>query len=296
MNYVGEDLYVATSCQKHPICVFDKDGNFKRSFGQGLFERPHSLGTTKEGTFLIADSGNTLHTIQEITDRGEVVREFGTRGVSSDTGYDADVYAKLVAAGKISEEEQRRHIVNNTSFYYELDTIIRLGKPFNRPCCMQQTKTGEYFAADGYGNCAVHKFDKDGNYVTSWGSPGHIDSDQYYLPHWVNVDKYNRVWVSDRENHRVHVYDVSGKQIALLEGYTRQASTYSDDQYVYLGMLSGELVILDIDTLEEAAHFGFPGLNMFAFHSLCVNKSGDIVLSSIRGLRPIGNIIRFNRQ
>jgi len=296
VNFVGENLYVATSCKKHPICVFDKDGNFVRSFGQGLFDRPHSLGTTKNGTFLVADSGNALHTVQEITEQGEVVREFGTRGVPSDTGYDPDAYRKLVQSGKISEEEQRTHIVNNTSFYYELDTITRLGRPFNRPCCMQQALTGEYFAADGYGNCAVHKFDKDGRYVKSWGGAGHESPNDFYLPHWVNIDKYNRVWVSDRENHRIHVYDIDGNQIALLAGYTRQASSCSDDKYVYLGMLSGELAILDIDTLEEVAHFGFPGLNMFAFHSLCVNQRGDIVLSSIRGLRPIGNIICFNRQ
>lgn len=296
VNYVGDELYAATSSREHPICVFDRKGNFVRSFGKGLFERPHSLGRTREGTFLVADSGNMLHTVQEITVQGELVREFGRRGVPSDTGYDARAYEKLVQSGKISEEEQRRHIVNNTSFYYELDTITRLGKPFNRPCCMQQAKTGEYFAADGYGNCAVHKFDRNGNYVTSWGGAGRRAANDFYLPHWVNIDKYDRVWVSDRENHRVHVYDTDGRQLALLTGYTRQASTCSDDKYVYLGMLSGELAILDIDTLKEVAHFGFPGLNMFAFHSLCVNNAGDIVLSSIRGLRPIGNIICFKRQ
>ncbi|MBQ4424890.1 MAG: hypothetical protein II882_04030 [Lachnospiraceae bacterium] len=294
-DFVGEDLYVTTSSLDYPICVFDRDGNFVRTFGQGLFDRPHSLGRTKEGTFLVADSGNKLHTIQEIDGQGNLIRVFGTTGVPSDTGYDVDAYTKLVAAGKISEEEQKRNLINNTSFYYEQDSIVRLAGPFNRPCCMQQASTGEFFAADGYGNCGVHKFDKDGNYVKSWGGPGRTDPEDFYLPHWVNIDKYDRVWVSDRENHRVHVYDTEGRQLALISGYIRQASTCSDDRYVYLGQLSGELAILDIDTLEEVAHFGFPGLNMFAFHSICLSPEGDIVLSSIRGLRKVGNILRFRR-
>ncbi len=289
-----DTLYVATSHKDYPICVFDAGGNFLRSFGQGVFDRPHCLCRTRQGTFLVADSGNRLHTVQEITLDGTVVRTFGTPGVASNSGYNARAYEELVRAGKISIEEQKTRLIENTAFFYELDSIRRLAGPFNRPCCMAQASTGEYFAADGYGNCAVHKFDSEGRYVKSWGGAGGGEN-EYRLPHWVNIDKYDRVWVSDRENGRCHVYSTSGEQLYLLEGFWRLSCCCSDDKYVYLGELGGGLDIVDIDTLEIVAQFGFPGLNMFAFHSICTNSRGDIILSSIRGLRPIGNILRFER-
>lgn len=290
----NDNLMVATSHPDHPICVFAPDGTFIRSFGQGLFDRPHCLCKTKQGTFLVADSGNRLHNVQEITENGEVVRVFGTTGVPSDSGYDVEAYTKLVAAGEFSQSEQDRMLIENTSFLYELDSVKRLAGPFNRPCCMAQAGNGEYFAADGYGNCAVHKFAADGSYVKSWGGVGD-GPEAYRLPHWVNIDKYDRVWVSDREHGKCHVYDTEGNQLYLFEGFWRQACCCSDDKYAYLGELGGGFNIIDLDTMEIVAQFGFPGLNMFAFHSICTNSKGDIIMSSIRGLRPIGNILKFER-
>lgn len=289
-----DNLYVATSSKEHPICVFSKDGRFIRSFGQGLFDRPHCLNRTKQGTFLVADSGNRLHTVQEITPEGKRVRVFGTEGVPSDSGYDVHAYEKMVAAGKFSKAEQDQYLINNTSFLFELDSVKRLAKPFNRPCCMAQAPSGEYFAADGYGNCAVHKFAADGRYLKSWGGVG--DSDEAYrLPHWVNIDKYDRVWVSDREHGRCHVYDTEGKQLYLFEGFWRLASSCSDDRYVYFGELGGGIDVIDLETMEIVAQFGFPGLNLFACHSLCTDSQGNLIMSSIRGLRAIGNVLRFER-
>lgn len=51
------------------------------------------------------------------------------------------------------------------------DSVKKLGTSFCRPCAMIMNENGEYFAADGYGNDAVHKFRADRSYEKSWGGP-----------------------------------------------------------------------------------------------------------------------------
>lgn len=287
-----DNLYVTTSHPDNPICVFDPNGNFVRSFGKGLFKRAHSIFFTKRGTILVADSSTDLHVVYEITKDGEVVHTFGTLGKPSDTGYDANAFEKAKENGILTEEQLRNPLIKLICW---LDSIKCVGEPFNRPCFMVENAAGEFFAADGYGNAAMHKFATDRTYLKTWGGPGQ-NIGEFQVPHWLNIDKYDRIWLCDRENSRAYAYNSNGDVLALLDGgFWRIASSWSDDNYIYFTELGGGMFVVDIDKLEVVAAFGFKGCNIFACHGIGGDSKGNLYISSIQGARPIGNLFRLTR-
>jgi DNA-binding beta-propeller fold protein YncE len=88
---------------------------------------------------------------------------------------------------------------------------------FNKPADVAFGKSGEIYVADGYGNSRVVKFDRDGNYVKAWGKYG-AGPGEFNLPHSVAVDKEGRVYVGDRENQRIQIFDSEGKFIKQWTG------------------------------------------------------------------------------
>jgi sugar lactone lactonase YvrE len=80
--------------------------------------------------------------------------------------------------------------------------------------------TGEIFLGDGHrrpANDRVIKFDKSGKYLTEWGTPG-TAPDQIGIPHGLAMDKEGRIYVADRSNKAVKVFDQDGK---LLHSWTQ---------------------------------------------------------------------------
>ena len=287
-----DNMYAATSHLDYPICIFTPDGKFVRAIGQGLFDRPHSVFITPSKTILVADSGALLHAVREIDMDGKLVRNFGNPYQPSDSGFDVDAFMNAKIRGEIPPSAQYSI---GYEFVLQSKTIKRAAPPFNRPCNMVIAPNGEMYAADGYGNAAVHKFSPDGTLVKTWGGPG-TEVGQFALSHYVWADKYNRIWACDRENSRAFAYDTAGNIIALLEGgFRRIATCWSDDKNLYFAGLGGDLSILDIDSLEIVAQFGFDDLNLLRSHGLGGDSKGNLYLSSIAGLRPIGNLIKFER-
>ncbi len=84
------------------------------------------------------------------------------------------------------------------------------GRPFHRCTHTALSPRGDIYVTDGYGNARVHKFDPSGRLVASWGGPG-IESGQFNIPHNVCCDEDGWVYVADRENHRVQVFDGDGR-------------------------------------------------------------------------------------
>src|SRR5436190_651563 len=69
---------------------------------------------------------------------------------------------------------------------------------------------GDAFVSDGYGNSRVVKFDKDGKYLLAWGKKGKGEG-EFNLPHAVRIDSKGLLYVADRENDRIQVFDQQGK-------------------------------------------------------------------------------------
>jgi DNA-binding beta-propeller fold protein YncE len=287
----NDNLYVTTSSLDRPVCIFDAKGDFVRSIGKGVLIRPHSIAFTQRNTLLIPDSSSTMHAVREIDLDGKLVRNFGKPFQPSDTGYDHDAFINAKIRGDLPAETPYD---DTLEFHLRTDSITRTAPPFNIPCGVGLTSKGEMFVADGYGNAAVHKFDAQGNYVSTFGKPGK-GIGEFRLPHWLWVDKYDRIWVADRENSRAYVLSPDFEILYIAEGgFWRTACTWSDDKHIYLGELAGGFSIIDIDSLEMVAQFGFSTCYLLNCHSLCGDSKGNLVITCIR-YRPIGNLYYLRR-
>ena len=281
------NLIASTGDSRYPLVLFTPDGEFVRSFGEGLFSRAHSVFVTERNTILVADTSKTVHAVREITMEGELVRDFGELGTPSGSGINLDAFAQLKRDGKIAADTPWS---DEADYYASLDTIQRAAGPFNRPCAMVVGPTGEMFAADGYGNAAVHKFAADGTFLKTWGGPGSAPG-QFRLPHNVWVDRLNRVWIADRENSRVQIFDTDGELLYVADGFYRPADVWADNDYIYVGELRGGVTIfnMDVEIVAQLGYFGSPLLT----HGICGNKKSELFVFSIFHHKHHENVMKL---
>ncbi len=152
-----------------PMMVFERDGSFARSWGEGVFPHPHGVHMGPDDTIYLTDDGD--HTVRKCTLDGEVLLEIGHPGRP---------------APRFS------------------------GEPFNRCTHTALSPSGDIYVTDGYGNGCVHQYDPKGRRIRSWGAPG-IGPGEFNLPHNVVCDDDGWVYVADRENHRIQVFDGNGR-------------------------------------------------------------------------------------
>ena len=171
-------VYCFNRTPDHPVVVFDRDGNYLSSWGEGLFVFPHTIRVDAEDNLWLVDRDHGQMLLFSPT--GTLLRTVGTRGHRSDTGVDPKDFSSAAY----------RNVTHG-------------GGPFNLPTDIALTPSGEMFMTDGYGNARVHKFAADGTYLFSWGEPG-TGPGQFALPHGVWIDRRGRALVCDRENDRVH--------------------------------------------------------------------------------------------
>jgi DNA-binding beta-propeller fold protein YncE len=83
-------------------------------------------------------------------------------------------------------------------------------RPFNLCTHTALAPNGDIYVSDGYGNASVHRFAPDGKYLNSWGACG-SGPGEFYIPHNIICDDDGWVYVADRENHRIQVFDGKGR-------------------------------------------------------------------------------------
>ncbi|MCX5912931.1 MAG: peptidyl-alpha-hydroxyglycine alpha-amidating lyase family protein [Deltaproteobacteria bacterium] len=115
------------------------------------------------------------------------------------------------------------------------------GVPFNRPTKVAfDPQTRDLYIADGYGNSRIHKYSPDGKHLFSWGGPG-SDPGEFNLPHSVCTDAGGLVYVADRENHRIQVFDSQGRYVTQWNNMHRPCGlhlTRGPQPLVYAGELA----------------------------------------------------------
>jgi DNA-binding beta-propeller fold protein YncE len=117
------------------------------------------------------------------------------------------------------------------------------GEPFNRPTKVAfDPQTGDLYIADGYGNARVHKYSADGKHRFSWGAYG-TDPGQFNLVHSVATDAEGRVYVADRESHRVQVFDGEGNYVEQWNNLHRPCGLHIRDGLAYIGQLPAGLPV-----------------------------------------------------
>ena len=169
---------------QHPMMVFDREGNFLRSWGEGLFSRAHGIDIDSDDTLYCTDDGD--HTVRKITTDGKVLLTIG--------------------------------VPNQPAPFLS-------GKPFNRCTHTALSPKGEIYVSDGYGNSRVHKYSPDGRHLMCWGTTG-TDPGEFNIVHNIVSDADGWVYVADRENHRVQVFDGNGKYEAQWNNMHRPCALY----------------------------------------------------------------------
>ena len=101
---------------------------------------------------------------------------------------------------------------------------------FTKPTAVAVAPNGDIFVADGHGpdgSNRIVRFDRNGRYVTEWGSTGN-QAGQFQEPHAVAVDSQGRVFVGDRGNNRTQIFDADGKHLATWTQFGRPSGLYID--------------------------------------------------------------------
>jgi len=245
---------------EHPMIVFDREGNFLRSWGDGIFKRAHGISMGPNDTIFCTDDGD--HTVRQCTLEGKVLLTIGLPGKPAPW---------------------------------------MSGEPFNRCTHTALAPNGDIYVSDGYGNGCVHKYAPDGRPIIKWGRPG-TDPGEFNLPHNITCDDAGWVYVADRENHRVQVFDGNGRYETQWNNMHRPSGLYMPKGkcpicYIgeigpYLGFNRGapnlgpRVAIVDNQgklitrlAVEPAAGTG-PG-QFLSPHGLMVDSHGDLYIGEV---------------
>jgi DNA-binding beta-propeller fold protein YncE len=161
-------------------------------------------------------------------------------------------------------------------------------------------RTGDVYVSDGYGNSRVHKFDPEGRPLLSWGEPG-TDPGCFNIPHNIATDAEGLVYVADRENHRVQIFDGRGRYLAQWNNLHRPCGLFAErgnGGLLYVGELPSHLAVnREVPNLgarvsilsvkgELVTRVGgrFPGEQPGEFvapHGCAVDSRGDLYVAEV---------------
>jgi len=233
---------------------FDENGGFVRSFGDGMFTRSHGLKIDRDGNLWATDVG--AHTVVKLNPAGQVLLTIGTKGQAGEWN-----------------ETAGSHLLNQPN-----DVAI--------------AANGDIFVAQGHtpgagGDARVLKFDKDGRFIKQWGGKGK-EPGQFVVAHGIVIDGKGLLWVMDRENQRVQVFDSNGTFVReqKYKGLPCSVAFGRDEAYMVNGF-AGQLLRLDLNGKVLAA-MGKPGTGPGEFgeaHFLAISPRNDLyVADSVNGM------------
>src|SRR2546425_1998443 len=231
-----------------PLMEFDENGMFVRAFGDGLFTRSHGLRIDRDGNLWATDDAG--HVVMKLSAQGQVLLTLGTKG----------------QAGVWDESAGSRLL--------------------NQPNDVAIAANGDVFVVQGHtpgpmGDPRVLKFDKTGKFIKSWGGKGK-EPGKFEVAHGIGIDAGGLLWVADRENQRIQVFDADGKFIRELKYAGLPCSLAIGNQYIYMvNGFAGQLLRLDLQGTVLAAT-GKAGTGVGEFgeaHFVAVSPKGDIYVA-----------------
>ena len=173
--------YGASAAQ---LLQFLPDGRFVREIGHNLYawSFAHSVRIDKDDNIWVADKGSDM--VVKFNPEGRVVMVFGRKQEASDEGTEPLKHPK--------------------------PPLPPVDGQFRQVTDMAWDAAGNTYISDGYVNSRIAKADKNGVWLKSWGEPGDKPG-QFNIPHSIAVDAQNNVYVADRSNRRIQVFDAEGK-------------------------------------------------------------------------------------
>jgi sugar lactone lactonase YvrE len=182
-----------------PLLEFDSSGHLLKSYGEGMFVQPHGLFIDRNGFIWVTDGrgkDGKGHQVFKFSPEGKVLLMLGTAGIAGDGP--------------------------NT---------------FNSPSDVAIAENGDIFVADGHGgstNARVVKFSKDGTFIKAWGTKG-SGPGEFNIPHTIALDSRGRVFVGDRGNNRIQIFDQDGKFLDEWKQFGRPSGIFiAKDDTIYV--------------------------------------------------------------
>jgi hypothetical protein len=184
-NSASGPAYAPTAAQ---LLEFGPDGEFVGEVGKGLYawSFAHSVRIDKDDNIWAIDKGSDM--IVKFNPAGRVVWVFGRR--------------------KESAEQETKPWEHVNPPLPAADGLFR------QPTDVAWDSNGNIYISDGYINSRVAKYDKNGDWVKSWGTKGTAPG-QFNLPHAIAIDRNDNIYVGDRTNRRVQVFDTEGKFLRM---------------------------------------------------------------------------------
>src|SRR5262249_21321935 len=148
---------------------------------------------------------------------GKFVRAWGQDTIKTKVAH----HIKIDHEGNVWIADIEDHVVQK--YTPEGKLLLTIGTPgqmgrdkthLNQPTDMAITPAGDVFVSDGYGNARVVHFDKQGKFVNEWGELGSKPG-QFSIPHAICVDSKGKLYVADRNNVRIQVFDQSGSLLGV---------------------------------------------------------------------------------
>jgi DNA-binding beta-propeller fold protein YncE len=189
-----------------PVMKFTPDGVMVRSFGSGLFATPHGIHVDADGNVWVTDAPFTSagtggaalgHHVTKFSPDGEIILRLGVPGETGD---------------------DQRH--------------------FNMPSDVITAPNGDIFVADGHGgnsNARIVKFSADGTFLKTWGERGSAPG-QFDGPHGLAMDSQGRLFVADRSNNRIQIFDQEGNFLDEWYQFSRLSGIHIDENDVLYGV------------------------------------------------------------
>jgi 6-bladed beta-propeller protein len=184
-NSASGPAYAPAAAQ---LLEFGPKGEFVREIGKGLYgwSFAHTVRIDKDDNIWAVDKGSDM--IIRFNPAGRVVMVFGRRKESAD---------------------------DETKPWEHPDPpLAPIDGLFRQPTDVAWDSDGNIYISDGYINSRVAKYDRNGDWVKSWGEKG-TGPGQFNLPHAIAVDRNNNVYVGDRTNRRIQVFDTEGRFLRM---------------------------------------------------------------------------------
>ncbi|WP_416307859.1 peptidyl-alpha-hydroxyglycine alpha-amidating lyase family protein [Neptunicella sp. SCSIO 80796] len=235
----------------HPLLVFDKQGQFEKELGQGLFKVPHGLFVDPQGYIWTTDQ--ETHQVLKFDSSGKIHLILGRKDSPGLGWFDNG---------------------------YQLNLL-------NAPSDVALDSEGNIYVADG-GNYRIVKYDNKGNFLTTWGNKGDAPG-LFNFPHSILIDDKDVIYVTDRQNGRIQIFDTQGAFIDEWTniGYPYELEQYDQNTLILTDARSGEINKIGMDGKvierfgkwgKKESEFGFP-------HGLAIDKDKIIYVGELLNWR-----------
>lgn len=210
---------VPVNCDTNPVDPIFKfnrhTGEVMANFGGGLMQTPHGIHAAEDGSVWVTDfaanrDGTKGHQVHKFSADGELLMSLGTAGTP---GNDAAHF-----------NQPNDVIVGPDGSIYVSDGHDGQGMTSNQ--AMDEGRANGQTAR-------IMKFAPDGTFIKEWGQIG-VRHGEFRTPHAMEFDAYNRLWVADRGNHRIEIFDQDGNYLESRYAYGRISGLFiTDDGMVY---------------------------------------------------------------